>query len=47
MMTHWERLWKVGIKEGNLAKIWEGEWGDYHNTGEGEGQVILWEFIKV
>ncbi|KAF7958674.1 hypothetical protein EAE96_002208 [Botrytis aclada] len=46
-LTHWERLWKVGIKDGVLAKIWEGETGGFVNNGEGEGQVVVWEFTKV
>ncbi|TGO30278.1 hypothetical protein BPAE_0006g00180 [Botrytis paeoniae] len=46
-LTHFERLWKVGIKDGVLAKIWEGETGGFVNNGEGEGQVVVWEFTKV
>ncbi|KAA8576796.1 hypothetical protein EYC84_006849 [Monilinia fructicola] len=48
LMTHWERLWKVGFKEGKLAKICSGECGDLTDIGEGEGEleVIVWEFIK-
>ncbi|PQE04474.1 major facilitator superfamily transporter multidrug resistance protein [Rutstroemia sp. NJR-2017a BVV2] len=47
MMTHWDRLWKVGFKGGNLAKIAEGEEGGFVNTGEREGEVIVWEFVKI
>ncbi|KAF7923510.1 hypothetical protein EAE99_006769 [Botrytis elliptica] len=46
-LTHFERLLKVGIKDGVLAKIWEGETGGVVNNGEGEGQVVIWEFTKV
>lgn len=47
MMTHWERLWKVGMRDGMLAKIEEGEWGGMVRTGEGNYEVIVWEFVKV
>ena len=40
LMTHWERLWHVGVKvEGGvkgLAKI-----------GEGGAGGIVWEFVRV
>ncbi|KAF7913611.1 uncharacterized protein EAF01_000017 [Botrytis porri] len=47
MMPHWSRLWKVGMRGDYLAKLGEGESGDSVNTGEGEGQIIVWEFIEV
>ncbi|ATZ45859.1 hypothetical protein BCIN_01g05630 [Botrytis cinerea B05.10] len=47
MTTHWSRLWKIGMKGEYLAKIREGEYGEPMNTGEGEGQVIIWEFVKI
>ncbi|ATZ45858.1 hypothetical protein BCIN_01g05620 [Botrytis cinerea B05.10] len=47
LMIHWERLWKVGIKGGVLAKIGEGETGGFAYSGEGEGEVIAWEFFRV
>ncbi|ESZ98327.1 hypothetical protein SBOR_1320 [Sclerotinia borealis F-4128] len=46
MMMHFDRLWKVGIKGGILAKIAEGESG-LVREGEEEGEVIVWEFVKV
>ncbi|KAM3157060.1 hypothetical protein ABEW05_002392 [Botrytis cinerea] len=46
-LTHFERLWKLGIKNGILAKICEGETGGIVNNGEGVGQVVVWEFTKV
>ncbi|KAI9650092.1 hypothetical protein NHQ30_000105 [Ciborinia camelliae] len=36
LMTHWERLWRVGAQGENLVKI-----------GEGWGEVLVWEFVKV
>ncbi|TGO41634.1 hypothetical protein BHYA_0018g00040 [Botrytis hyacinthi] len=47
LLTHWERLWKVGIKGGKLAKLGEGETGGFAFTGEGEGDVIAWEFLRI
>ncbi|KAF7949819.1 uncharacterized protein EAE97_003328 [Botrytis byssoidea] len=47
LLTHWERLWKVGIKGGKLAKLGEGETGGFAFTGEEEGDVIAWEFFKI
>ncbi|TEY71158.1 hypothetical protein BOTCAL_0100g00220 [Botryotinia calthae] len=46
LMIHWERLWKVGIKRGILAKIGEGETGGFALSGEEEGEVIAWEFLR-
>ncbi|ESZ97932.1 hypothetical protein SBOR_1697 [Sclerotinia borealis F-4128] len=46
MVTHWERLWKLGISGGYLAKIGGGEFGTVPKTGEKEGEVIVWEFVK-
>ncbi|KAF7877526.1 hypothetical protein EAF04_001203 [Stromatinia cepivora] len=47
LMTHFERLWKLGMGDGNLAKIGEGESGGMVKTGEGNWEVIVWEFVKV
>lgn len=47
MLTHWDRLWKVGVKGGCLAKIAEGEEGGVVKNGETEGKVIVWEFVKI
>jgi hypothetical protein len=47
MMTHWDRLWKVGFKRGKLAKIAEGEEGGFVKNGERDGEVIVWEFVKI
>lgn len=37
----------MGIKGGVLAKIGEGETGGFAYSGEGEGEVIAWEFFRV
>ncbi|KAJ8070232.1 hypothetical protein OCU04_000617 [Sclerotinia nivalis] len=47
MMSHFERLWKLGMRDGHLAKIMEGEWGGMVRTGEGHLEVVVWEFVKV
>ncbi|KAF5878473.1 putative dynamin family protein [Botrytis fragariae] len=47
LMTHWERLWKVGIKGGTLAKIGEGETGGFAFIGEEEGEVVAWDFLRI
>ncbi|PQE24895.1 major facilitator superfamily transporter multidrug resistance protein [Rutstroemia sp. NJR-2017a WRK4] len=47
MITHWDRLWKIGFKEEKLAKIAEGEDGGFVKNGEKDGEVVIWEFVKV
>jgi hypothetical protein len=46
MMTQRDRLWKIGVRGENLAKVAEGENGGFIRNGEMEGEVIVWDFVK-
>ncbi|KAF7906278.1 hypothetical protein EAF00_000557 [Botryotinia globosa] len=47
MMPHWSRIWKVGMRGEYLAKLGDEEYEEPRKIGEGEGQIIVWDFIKV
>lgn len=47
MMPHWSRMWKVGKRGEYLAKLGDEEYGEPRKIGEGQGQIIVWDFIKV